>query len=970
MHACPTTYRCVDLPGSYRCDCPEGFENSSSGSGNGVGDIGGSACQDIDECNQTPPICGNANCSNAIGSYACSCGTGFSFSFQSRTCMDVNECMQGTHLCAGVSRCQNTNGTYACSCPSGYALQDKWTCKDIPECLNATACQDNNTDCVELTGSFDCPCKHGYKRENQSSSCTDIDECMIENECSTRAICSNTPGSYHCRCFPGTTGGARNSTCNDVDECNLGLHACGPNTVCINQLATFSCQCAAGFTGRPLVTGCLQDNDECATGTHTCKQDDLCVNTPGSYTCSCHRGFVRSSPASTCQDEDECRLSVPVCGAYSNCNNTIGGYRCKCQTGYSGAYGRNCTDLNECQNATACNSYSVCRNTDGSFLCPCTANSYMNTVTGVCEMDECQTGAHNCKTNSLCRKRNGTFDCECISGYEGNPRTGCHDKNECNLHLCPELTTCKNSDGSYSCSCNEGYVLSEDQGKCSDNNECSAKSHNCHKNASCYNAIGFFTCQCNNGFQGNGYVCYSLHVVTTETSTTQAPRETVGPTSAAPSFFSRPEVVAGTVAGICILVFFVFEAIKFAGAKKKKRKAGDFNTGQRREPRDTNTYVDNESRLSNYTIVEMSDQCGSKLSVACDATGPRYSRGSSTSNAYQGNSYKQPHINVQEVPGIVYFDDDDTGGAIYQEAGLSSHTMNSWRQESSCSQAYSNTFCEDNYGVDYLNRIRSNGNDAIYDFEESDDEDIPYDEAFSTDPAEEFTNVGYSAFVRNRDSSTSVRKPRSPLQSTPSMAASADGSSYEAWGNRKNGPRYATPWDGQAESGASKASQTAWDKKVPPKRSLPRRAVSLHGSQDRRGHPHKNRLAGHSASVRRPSSRPTGSSLSSTNRQQQSMRSTRGIKGSTSVDANRRDIGPSGSPSKLVETMGSGWQYDDVYVGVGETDMFEDDGLYGHGSYGSVSPVFPHPKSVLTESLARHERHGTIIVSPTNYSPL
>lgn len=76
---------------------------------------------DIDECTRGIDGC-NQTCTNEIGSYSCSCGSGYRLSFDRHGCDDINECALVTDSCNQI--CINTIGGYICSCESGYHLAD------------------------------------------------------------------------------------------------------------------------------------------------------------------------------------------------------------------------------------------------------------------------------------------------------------------------------------------------------------------------------------------------------------------------------------------------------------------------------------------------------------------------------------------------------------------------------------------------------------------------------------------------------------------------------------------------------------------------------------------------------------------------------------------------------------------------------------------------------------------------------
>eukprot|EP00069_Balaena_mysticetus_P005229 bmy_17796T0 len=83
---------------------------------------------DIDECKVIHDVCRNGECVNDRGSYHCICKTGYTPDITGTACIDLNECNQAPKPCNFI--CKNTEGSYQCSCPKGYILQeDGRSCK-------------------------------------------------------------------------------------------------------------------------------------------------------------------------------------------------------------------------------------------------------------------------------------------------------------------------------------------------------------------------------------------------------------------------------------------------------------------------------------------------------------------------------------------------------------------------------------------------------------------------------------------------------------------------------------------------------------------------------------------------------------------------------------------------------------------------------------------------------------------------
>ena len=84
---------------------------------------------DIDECAEDIDGCAQI-CTNEVGSYFCTCLTGYQLATNEHACVDVDECADGTDRCSQT--CTNAVGSYTCSCNVGYYLaNDRQTCNGM-----------------------------------------------------------------------------------------------------------------------------------------------------------------------------------------------------------------------------------------------------------------------------------------------------------------------------------------------------------------------------------------------------------------------------------------------------------------------------------------------------------------------------------------------------------------------------------------------------------------------------------------------------------------------------------------------------------------------------------------------------------------------------------------------------------------------------------------------------------------------
>ncbi|KAK7093315.1 latent-transforming growth factor beta-binding protein 1-like [Littorina saxatilis] len=140
--------------GNWLCTCPPGFQAN-----NGV-------CTDINEC-ATGLYCANGQCINLPGSFRCQCALGFEPSFYSKTCKRIfYPC-----ICNG-GYCVNVGGVNQCTCPFGYMLEGTSQCVDINECLGDPCI---GGQCVNYAGGHTCrACLQGFVLSPDAKRCLPI----------------------------------------------------------------------------------------------------------------------------------------------------------------------------------------------------------------------------------------------------------------------------------------------------------------------------------------------------------------------------------------------------------------------------------------------------------------------------------------------------------------------------------------------------------------------------------------------------------------------------------------------------------------------------------------------------------------------------------------------------------------------------------------------------------------------------
>ncbi|XP_073729872.1 fibrillin-2 [Misgurnus anguillicaudatus] len=500
---------CINHIVSIRCECPTGFNYNDLLI----------TCEDIDECSSLGRVCQrNADCINSPGSYQCECSDGYILS-PNGACTDRNECVETPGVCHHGD-CVDLPGGYECVCHNGFtATPNRRMCTDVDECLRQPC---GNGTCKNSVGSFNCICHPGFQL-TLNNYCTDIDECdVFHGQLCRNGQCVNNVGSFKCHCKDGYELTSDDKNCRDINECLKSPGTCAPGS-CLNLDGSFTCVCPEGFiTHNHLcvdVNECSEDSTVCLYGS--------CFNTLGSFECVCKPGFVLSEDKHHCYDTRESfcfthfemgRCSVPQAfnSSKAKCCCSImtkegwgdpcelcpkeqdAGFLDLCPFGHGiiPGVGDTRVDINECvENPEVCVN-GHCINTDGSFRCECPAGYTLDyTGTRCDDMDECSVG--NPCGNGTCSNVFGGFECLCEEGFEPGPMMSCEDVNECaqNPLLC--AFRCINTFGSYECGCPSGYTLREDRRMCQDVDECTEDLHDCDsREMKCKNLIGTFMCVC------------------------------------------------------------------------------------------------------------------------------------------------------------------------------------------------------------------------------------------------------------------------------------------------------------------------------------------------------------------------------------------------------------------------------------------------------------------------------------------
>ena len=115
-------------------------------------------------------------------------------------CTNYNECDPSidaslAHNCHNLANCSDTIGSFDCTCISGYEGNGTF-CAEVNECVSQNITCPENATCFDLTDNYECRCQPGFDvagragnssditsqmgsilDKNSNDTCVDIDEC-------------------------------------------------------------------------------------------------------------------------------------------------------------------------------------------------------------------------------------------------------------------------------------------------------------------------------------------------------------------------------------------------------------------------------------------------------------------------------------------------------------------------------------------------------------------------------------------------------------------------------------------------------------------------------------------------------------------------------------------------------------------------------------------------------------------------
>nr|CAD7400568.1 unnamed protein product [Timema cristinae] len=555
---------CVPTPGSYRCECREGFSLMSDGK----------SCQQKDlpdRCKLNNPC--SHKCLDTGIAIECSCHPGYELGQDERSCLDIDECSLHVDTCdPNFQICKNEHGKYVCINPDGSVERphvhtqpgnhnqsdNRSQPGSSPGSTNAIQSgkcpvgYQYNSKAQVCDGAIDCPDLdlRGNQPRSVVISAPDYESRSPRLDFRLRRLPASFTNREGCAKWPGNSLHQRPSKgfdwCrSDIDECQLKLDNCESDSSCQNNIGSFACirapmeDCPPGYIFKSSERVCHEDINECEEGLDNCDQNtQLCINTEGSFHCEikggmtqCPAGYKMNKEQRKCEDVDECKENLHSCMDETEiCRNNIGAYECdiKCKAGF--LYDielRSCVGTMTLKNTHGTeekgrqngNSRKK-QETEDKEITQCEAWPRSEEPSGSGTYGKVPSQADKlvlANRNKLATTSEGVgrFNFT-LEGADSRKYISYVDECREGLHACEDNEDCFNEEGSYRCEqkqrnnekCPLGYSYSADRKACLDVNECLTDQHNCTTASGeiCVNIQGSFLCQmrsCPQGFTFN-----------------------------------------------------------------------------------------------------------------------------------------------------------------------------------------------------------------------------------------------------------------------------------------------------------------------------------------------------------------------------------------------------------------------------------------------------------------------------------
>lgn len=325
---CPLGEHCVidSYSSTSVCICRQGYTR----------DLKSGQCVDINECEEHHEKlpCGlNALCKNLPGSYECHCPPGFNgnpymlcdecnsaecqcqapYKLVGGNCI-IAGCSDGEKCPKGAECISIAGGVSYCACPKGYRTQSDGTCTDIDECSEGYQVCGYGAECENTPGAHKCYCPKGYSGDPYHGHCAPAQRrCAADKECSTNEKCVQ-PGE--CVCPPPYW-----TDVNDNNKCKSPCERfpCGINAKC-TPTDPPQCMCEVGYKGDPQ-QGCYSE-DSCKSA--PCAYGAQCIREKESYKCVCPKGMFGDAYKGQCIIEDTKRPTPKTeCSSNDDCASTL-----------------------------------------------------------------------------------------------------------------------------------------------------------------------------------------------------------------------------------------------------------------------------------------------------------------------------------------------------------------------------------------------------------------------------------------------------------------------------------------------------------------------------------------------------------------------------------------------------------------------------------------------------------------------